>query len=315
MADEVAEDEPLLKADADADADAEDDFEQPPVPPAPGIIAPSGGEADCRICLERGPRSQMISPCACEGTMKYVHRGCLERWCAERARATCEVCGGTYDDGAVLRCVAAAQREQEQAEEERRRAALLWPAPDIEGGFREPAARRAVYEVRKATAVTLGVLLTVTLFVAHAPPLLGADADAPEVDALEAAGVTVALDQAAIRALARGGNRSDYFEPMALHRWYRAASHKHGRHDGRTESNRTEDSDEEAALLNLALSTRNQNALQRLLALRRRRHERVERREAKDESLARLARAFMLLCLLRAIVGSGPRRYHARAAG
>lgn len=314
MADEAAEDEPLLKADADAN-----DVEQPPPPPleppAPGIIAPTGGEADCRICLERDLLSKLISPCACEGTMKYVHRGCLERWCAERARATCEVCGGTYDDGAVLRCVAAAQREQEQAEEERRRAALLWPAPDIEGGFREPAARRAVYEVRKATAVTLGVLLTVTLFVAHAPPLLGADADAPEVDALEAAGVTVALDQAAISALARGGNRSDYFEPVALHRWYRAASHKHGRHDGRTESNRTEDSDEEAALLNLALSTRNQNALQRLLALRRRRHERVERREAKDESLARLARAFMLLCLLRAIVGSGPRRYHARAAG
>ena len=77
--------------------------------------------------------------------------------------------------------------------------------------------------------MTLGVLLAVTLFVAHAPPLLGADADAPEVDALEAAGVTVALDQAAISALARGGNRSDYFEPMALHRWYRAASHKHGR--------------------------------------------------------------------------------------
>ena len=138
MADEVAEDEPLLKA-----ADDADDVEQPPPPPleppAAGIIAPSGGEVDCRICLERGPRSQMISPCACEGTMKYVHRGCLERWCAERARATCEVCGGTYDDGAVLRCVAAAQREQEQAEEERRRAALLWPAPDIEGGFREPA--------------------------------------------------------------------------------------------------------------------------------------------------------------------------------
>ena len=143
MADEVAEDEPLLKA-----ADDADDVEQPTAAAeraaaAPGIIAPSGGEADCTDLPERGPRSQMISPCACEGTMKYVHRGCLERWCAERARATCEVCGGTYDDGAVLRCVAAAQREQEQAEEERRRAALLWPAPDIEGGFREPAARRA----------------------------------------------------------------------------------------------------------------------------------------------------------------------------
>ena len=38
-------------------------------------------------------------------------------------------------------------------------------------------------------------------------------------------------------------------------------------------------------------------------------------RAAEAESRARLARAFMLLCLLRAIVGSGPRRYHARAAG
>ena len=64
----AAEAAPLLKA-ADDDADdADADVEQPPVPPAPGIIAPSGGEADCRICLERGPRSQMISPCACEGT-------------------------------------------------------------------------------------------------------------------------------------------------------------------------------------------------------------------------------------------------------
>lgn len=34
----------------------------------------------CRICLEDDNQSDMISPCLCSGTSKYVHRYCLDEW-------------------------------------------------------------------------------------------------------------------------------------------------------------------------------------------------------------------------------------------
>ena len=35
-------------------------------------------DIECRYCLEGG--GLLISPCACSGTNKYVHRGCLDTW-------------------------------------------------------------------------------------------------------------------------------------------------------------------------------------------------------------------------------------------
>ena len=35
----------------------------------------------CRICLDEDENIEdLIVPCQCDGTQKYVHRKCLERW-------------------------------------------------------------------------------------------------------------------------------------------------------------------------------------------------------------------------------------------
>lgn len=38
------------------------------------------GNPTCRICLETENPEEMISPCQCRGTQKYVHRYCLNQW-------------------------------------------------------------------------------------------------------------------------------------------------------------------------------------------------------------------------------------------
>jgi len=37
-------------------------------------------EKQCRICLEIDDIDDMIAPCKCSGTSKYVHRNCLNQW-------------------------------------------------------------------------------------------------------------------------------------------------------------------------------------------------------------------------------------------
>ena len=37
-------------------------------------------EKECRICLEIDDVDDMIAPCKCSGTSKYVHRTCLNQW-------------------------------------------------------------------------------------------------------------------------------------------------------------------------------------------------------------------------------------------
>ena len=37
-------------------------------------------EGTCRFCFCSAPLNKLISPCVCEGSMKYVHSKCLERW-------------------------------------------------------------------------------------------------------------------------------------------------------------------------------------------------------------------------------------------
>lgn len=66
------------------------------------------GAAMCRICLAETELSQdnklspdiLISPCLCSGTVKWVHRGCLDRWRAENEGTPleyrCELCHSAY---------------------------------------------------------------------------------------------------------------------------------------------------------------------------------------------------------------------------
>ncbi|KAI8468936.1 MAG: hypothetical protein J3K34DRAFT_291838 [Monoraphidium minutum] len=71
---------------------------------------PYGASDDyqCRICFEDCKPSEVISPCKCKGTLRYVHPACLRKWQAnvlklgnandERAY-TCGVCRTRYTVG------------------------------------------------------------------------------------------------------------------------------------------------------------------------------------------------------------------------
>ena len=57
-------------------------------------------EKECRICLENDNLDDLISPCRCSGTSKWVHRKCLEEWRNEsnniRAKKYCMECNYKY---------------------------------------------------------------------------------------------------------------------------------------------------------------------------------------------------------------------------
>lgn len=52
-------------------------------------------QKQCRICLEEDHPEDMIAPCKCKGSSKWVHRACLDQWRTretDRAFATCTEC-------------------------------------------------------------------------------------------------------------------------------------------------------------------------------------------------------------------------------
>ncbi|XP_010556696.1 PREDICTED: uncharacterized protein LOC104825940 [Tarenaya hassleriana] len=53
----------------------------------------------CRICHEEEAESSFEAPCACSGTVKFVHRVCIQRWCDEKGNTTCEICLQEYTPG------------------------------------------------------------------------------------------------------------------------------------------------------------------------------------------------------------------------
>ncbi|KAI3864723.1 hypothetical protein MKW92_049349 [Papaver armeniacum] len=54
-------------------------------------------EKICRICHSHGDSQNPFQyPCACSGSMKFVHPKCLLRWMAERISLQCEVCKHKY---------------------------------------------------------------------------------------------------------------------------------------------------------------------------------------------------------------------------
>ena len=46
-------------------------------------------EKQCRICLESDNTNDLIAPCLCSGTSKYVHRQCLDQWRAQDINGEC----------------------------------------------------------------------------------------------------------------------------------------------------------------------------------------------------------------------------------
>ncbi|XP_073021852.1 uncharacterized protein [Primulina eburnea] len=57
------------------------------------------GAGECRICQEEDSLSNLESPCACNGSLKYAHRKCVQYWCNEKGDITCEICHQPYQPG------------------------------------------------------------------------------------------------------------------------------------------------------------------------------------------------------------------------
>ena len=51
---------------------------------------------NCRICLD-SDGSELIVPCRCKGSLKYVHKDCLEQWITRSNRRICELCRRPYE--------------------------------------------------------------------------------------------------------------------------------------------------------------------------------------------------------------------------
>ncbi|KAK6930476.1 Protein of unknown function DUF3675, partial [Dillenia turbinata] len=62
-----------------------------------------GGEVrECRICQEEDEEFKMEAPCACNGTLKFAHRKCIQRWCNKKGDITCEICNQVYSPNYIL---------------------------------------------------------------------------------------------------------------------------------------------------------------------------------------------------------------------
>jgi hypothetical protein len=65
----------------------------PPIPT--GLYSVPTDDADsltCRICLDSDVRNNLIAPCACAGTSRWVHRNCLDQWRATREDVAFKQC-------------------------------------------------------------------------------------------------------------------------------------------------------------------------------------------------------------------------------
>lgn len=58
----------------------------------------SSTEYVCRICLEEDNLENLISPCKCNGTIKYIHKDCLDKWrTVSKSKFHCTLCDEEYN--------------------------------------------------------------------------------------------------------------------------------------------------------------------------------------------------------------------------
>ena len=61
---------------------------------------PITNQYDCRLCFESDTKDNLIYPCTCSGTSKYIHKRCLDEWrtLADNREAydKCFECGYEY---------------------------------------------------------------------------------------------------------------------------------------------------------------------------------------------------------------------------
>lgn len=51
---------------------------------------------ECRICQEEDQPQAMEAPCSCNGTLKFAHRKCIQRWCNKKGNTICEICNQAF---------------------------------------------------------------------------------------------------------------------------------------------------------------------------------------------------------------------------
>ncbi|KAK7319814.1 hypothetical protein RJT34_04542 [Clitoria ternatea] len=51
---------------------------------------------ECRICQEDDHVQAMEAPCSCNGTLKFAHRKCIQRWCNKKGNIICEICNQVF---------------------------------------------------------------------------------------------------------------------------------------------------------------------------------------------------------------------------
>ena len=61
-------------------------------------------EDECRVCRDTGSESEpLISPCKCDGSIRFVHEACLVKWLEIKKSETCELCGHKFKFAAIYR--------------------------------------------------------------------------------------------------------------------------------------------------------------------------------------------------------------------
>ncbi|KAK7362697.1 hypothetical protein VNO77_04817 [Canavalia gladiata] len=51
---------------------------------------------ECRICQEEDQVQALETPCSCNGTLKFAHRKCIQRWCNKKGNTICEICNQAF---------------------------------------------------------------------------------------------------------------------------------------------------------------------------------------------------------------------------
>lgn len=55
----------------------------------------------CRICYGQG--RNLVSPCQCKGSVKYIHKHCLLKWIKVSKSKKCEICNSKYKVNIITR--------------------------------------------------------------------------------------------------------------------------------------------------------------------------------------------------------------------
>lgn len=50
----------------------------------------------CRICLEESKLKDLLTPCKCKGTLKFIHKSCFIHWLNKSKSLICELCHTRY---------------------------------------------------------------------------------------------------------------------------------------------------------------------------------------------------------------------------